>query len=73
MPVVAILVLSIDSAIKESFRIAALRERRSIANMLEVMIRHRFEEPGISFASSRTGRWRTIMRKCSRRWWMQKS
>jgi len=44
----ATLNLRIDPALKEALRIAALRDHRSIANLLEVLIRRHCEEHGIS-------------------------
>ena len=44
----ATLNLRIDPALKEALRIAALRDHRSIANLLEVLIRQHCEEHGIS-------------------------
>ena len=45
---VATLNLRIDPALKEALRIAALRDHRSIANLIEVLIRRHCEEHGIS-------------------------
>jgi len=39
--------LRVDPVIKEAIREAALRENRSIANMIEVLIRQHCEEAGI--------------------------
>ena len=39
--------LRVDPAIKEAIREAALRDNRSIANMIEVLIRRHCEEAGI--------------------------
>ena len=39
--------LRVDPAIKEAIREAALRDNRSIANMVEVLIRRHCEEVGI--------------------------
>jgi len=39
--------LRVDPAIKEAVREAALRENRSIANMIEVLIRRHCEAEGI--------------------------
>ena len=39
--------LRVDPAIKEAIREAALRDNRSIANMIEVLIRRHCEEVGI--------------------------
>ena len=44
----ATLNLRIDPALKEAVRVAALKDSRSIANMLEVLIRKHCEEVGIS-------------------------
>jgi hypothetical protein len=44
----ATLNLRIDPALKEALRIAALRDHRSIANLVEVLIRQHCEEHGIS-------------------------
>lgn len=40
--------LRVDPAIKEAIREAALKDNRSIANMIEVLIRQHCEEVGIS-------------------------
>ena len=40
--------LRVDPAIKEAIREAALRDNRSIANMVEVLIRRHCEEVGIT-------------------------
>ena len=40
--------LRLDSAIKEAVRVAALRDNRSITNMIEVLIRRHCEEIGIT-------------------------
>ena len=45
---VATLNLRIDPALKEAVRIAALRDRRSIANLIEVLIRQHCAKHGIS-------------------------
>jgi len=39
--------LRLDPIIKEAIRIAALRDNRSITNMIEVLIRQHCEEVGI--------------------------
>jgi hypothetical protein len=39
--------LRVDPVIKEAIRLAALRDNRSIANMIEVLIRKHCEETGI--------------------------
>jgi hypothetical protein len=44
----ATLNLRIDPALKEALRIAALRDHRSIANLLEVLIRQHCQEHAIS-------------------------
>ncbi|MDH4108600.1 MAG: hypothetical protein OEW35_09795 [Gammaproteobacteria bacterium] len=43
----ATLNLRIDPAIKEGVRIAALKEHRSVANMVEMLIRRHCDERGI--------------------------
>ena len=40
--------LRVDPAIKEAIREAAKRERRSIANMIELLIRQHCEKVGIT-------------------------
>jgi len=45
---VATLNLRIDPALKEAARIAAFRDHRSIANLIEVLIRRHCEANGIS-------------------------
>jgi hypothetical protein len=45
---VATLNLRIDPALKEALRIAAIRDRRSLANLVEVLIRRHCEASGIS-------------------------
>lgn len=49
----ATLNLRIDPAIKEAVRIAAQRDHRSIANLLEVLIRQHCEANGISIPEQR--------------------
>ncbi len=44
----ATLNLRIDPRIKEAARVAALREHRSVANLIEVLIRKHCEASGIS-------------------------
>jgi len=44
----ATLNLRIDPFLKEALRVAALQEHRSIANMIEVMIREHCASKGIS-------------------------
>lgn len=43
----AVLNLRVDPAIKEALRLAAEREHRSIANLVEVMVRRHCEQAGI--------------------------
>ena len=43
----ATLNLRIDPAIKEAIRVAAIRDNRSVANMVEVLIRRHCEAEGI--------------------------
>jgi predicted HicB family RNase H-like nuclease len=43
----ATLNLRIDPILKEAARIAAMRDQRSVANMIEVLIRKHCEEVGI--------------------------
>ena len=50
---VATLNLRIDPALKEALRIAAADDHRSIANLVEVMIRRHCEEHGISIPEQR--------------------
>ena len=45
---VATLNLRIDPTLKEALRIAALRDHRSIANLVEVLIKRHCEANGIS-------------------------
>lgn len=44
----ATLNLRIDPRIKEAVRIAAMRDHRSVANLIEVLIRQHCEASGIS-------------------------
>lgn len=44
----ATLNLRIDPTLKEALRIAALREHRSVANMVEILIRKHCLEQGIA-------------------------
>ena len=44
----ATLNLRIDPSLKEALRIAAIRDHRSIANLIEVLIRRHCEATGIS-------------------------
>ena len=50
----ATLNLRIDPAIKEAVRIAAQRDHRSIANLIEVLIRNHCEANGISIPEQQT-------------------
>jgi len=50
---VATLNLRIDPVLKEAVRIAALRDRRSIANLIEVLIRQHCVQHGISIPEQR--------------------
>jgi hypothetical protein len=43
----ATLNLRIDPALKEAVRVAAIRDNRSVANMVEVLIRRHCEAEGI--------------------------
>jgi hypothetical protein len=58
----ATLNLRIDPAVKEAARIAALRDQRSVANLIELLIRKHCRKAGIEiptqaelFASKETG------------------
>ena len=44
----ATLNLRIDPALKEAIRVAAIRDNRSVANMVETLIRRHCETEGIS-------------------------
>lgn len=44
----ATLNLRIDPVLKEAIRIAATREHRSVANLIEVLIRQHCERTGVS-------------------------
>lgn len=44
----ATLNLRIDPILKEAVRVAALRDQRSVANLIEVLIRKYCEEVGVS-------------------------
>ncbi len=50
----ATLNLRIDPILKEAVRGAALREQRSVANMIEVLIRKHCEELGIPIPEQRS-------------------
>ena len=43
----ALLNLRVDPAIKEALRLAAAQEHRSIANLIEVIVRRHCEQAGI--------------------------
>jgi len=43
-----ILNVRIDPAVKEALRVAAAREQRSVANMVEVLVRRHCEAMGIA-------------------------
>lgn len=46
--------LRVDPAIKEAIREAALRENRSVANMVETLIRRHCEDVGIPIPGQQT-------------------
>lgn len=46
--------LRVDPAIKEAIRVAAERDHRSIANMIEVLIRRHCEVVGITIPEQQT-------------------
>jgi hypothetical protein len=46
--------LRVDPAIKEAIREAALKDNRSIANMIEVLIRRHCKEVGITIPEQQT-------------------
>jgi hypothetical protein len=46
--------LRVDPAIKEAIREAAFKDNRSIANMIEVLIRRHCEEVGITIPEQQT-------------------
>lgn len=48
----ATLTIRVEPRIKESLKAAAERERRSIANMVEILIRDYCERNGVSMAES---------------------
>jgi hypothetical protein len=50
----AALNIRIDPVLKEAIRIAAQREHRSIANMLEMLIRQHCAQAGISIPQQKT-------------------
>ena len=49
-----ILNVRIDPAVKEALRVAAAREQRSVANMVEVLVRRHCEAVGIPIPEQRT-------------------
>ena len=51
---VATLNLRIDPAIKEALRLAAEQEHRSVANLIEVMVRRHCEQVGITIPDQGT-------------------
>lgn len=52
-PKTAVLTLRIDPALKEALRTVAEQEHRSIANMIEVLIRHYCKEHGVVVSEQR--------------------
>ncbi len=56
---VSTLNLRITPALKEAVREAALREHRSVANMVEVLIRRHCDDTGIPIPDSPTAATRT--------------
>jgi hypothetical protein len=52
--------LRIDPAIKSAVREAAAREHRSVANMVEVLIRRHCDQAGIRIVTSATDRRETL-------------
>jgi hypothetical protein len=50
----AMLSLRIDPGLKEAVRIAAGKEHRSVANMIEIMVRRYCEQTGISIPEQQT-------------------
>jgi predicted HicB family RNase H-like nuclease len=50
----ATMTVRIDPAVKEGLRVMALRERRSLANMVEVMIRDYCGRNGITISEQQT-------------------
>ena len=47
--------LRIDPAVKRAVRLAAAREHRSVANMVEVLIRRHCDEAGIAIDDAARG------------------
>lgn len=58
----ATLTFRIDPRVKEALRVAAGMEHRSIANMVEVMIREYCEQRGISIQTSKKSKNNTGVR-----------
>jgi hypothetical protein len=52
----ATLTFRIDPSLKEALRTAADQEHRSVANMVEVLIRHYCEQRGIAISSSKAAK-----------------
>lgn len=50
------LTVRVHPAVKEGLRIAAEQERRSLANMIEVMIRHYCDQAGVRIDDVATNR-----------------
>jgi len=46
--------LRVDPAVKEAIKIAANRDHRSVANMIEMLIRKHCEQEGISIPEQHT-------------------
>lgn len=46
--------LRVDPAIKEAIKVAANRDHRSVANMIELLIRKHCEQEGISIPEQQT-------------------
>lgn len=46
--------LRIEPAVKEAVRVAAAREHRSVANMVEMLIRRHCDESGIAIDEQKT-------------------
>lgn len=58
----ATLTFRIDPALKEALRVAADQQRRSIANMIEILIRDYCEQRGIGIPPSETPKNKRIVR-----------
>ena len=50
----ATLTFRVDPALKEALRVAAEQERRSLANMVEIMIRKYCDEVGVKVVESKS-------------------